>query len=113
MRHAPCADRRRGQAGRQHQGHAIPDSAPDSARLVGHDTGGASTVAHKHTTSPSHGFTIIQEGDLILTGTPSGVGPVAPGEKVECTLKDASGKVLATLDFAAVQREGGYSYVPK
>ena len=55
---------------------------------------------------------ISQEGDLILTGTPSGVGAVSPGEKVECTLKDASGKVLATLDFNAVQREGGYHYQP-
>ena len=54
-----------------------------------------------------------QEGDLILTGTPSGVGAVIPGDKVECTLKDAAGKVLATLDFAAVQREGGYHYKPQ
>lgn len=53
-----------------------------------------------------------QEGDLILTGTPSGVGPVVPGDKVECTLKDSTGKQLASLDFAAVQREGGYHYKP-
>ncbi|TBU35563.1 hypothetical protein BD311DRAFT_744210 [Dichomitus squalens] len=52
----------------------------------------------------------LEEGDLILTGTPSGVGPVVPGDKVECTLKDSTGKQLATLDFAAVQREGGYEY---
>ncbi|KAL7283716.1 hypothetical protein ACG7TL_003152 [Trametes sanguinea] len=54
-----------------------------------------------------------QEGDLILTGTPSGVGPVVPGDKVECTLKDSTGKELATLNFNAVQREGGYHYKPE
>ncbi|KAI0707711.1 hypothetical protein C8Q76DRAFT_627723 [Earliella scabrosa] len=55
----------------------------------------------------------LEEGDLILTGTPSGVGPVGPGDKVECTLTDSTGKQLATLDFAAVQREGGYHYKPE
>ena len=49
----------------------------------------------------------LQEGDLILTGMPSGVGPVNPGDRVSCTLEDiASGKTLATLDFDTVQREG-------
>ncbi|KAI0331058.1 hypothetical protein GY45DRAFT_1249514 [Cubamyces sp. BRFM 1775] len=52
----------------------------------------------------------LEEGDLILTGTPSGVGPVVPGDKIECTLKEGSGKQLATLSFTAVQREGGYQY---
>ena len=56
---------------------------------------------------------VSQEGDLILTGTPSGVGPVVPGDKVECTLKDSTGKQLASLDFNAVQREGGYHYKPE
>jgi acylpyruvate hydrolase len=52
-----------------------------------------------------------QEGDLILTGTPSGVGPVNPGDHVSCTLEDiASGKTLATLEFDAVQRDGGYIF---
>ncbi|CDO73667.1 hypothetical protein BN946_scf185014.g137 [Trametes cinnabarina] len=55
----------------------------------------------------------LEEGDLILTGTPSGVGPVVPGDKVECTLKDSTGKELATLNFNAVQREGGYHYKPE
>lgn len=55
----------------------------------------------------------MQEGDLILTGTPSGVGPIVPGDKVECTLKDSTGKQLATLDFNAVQREAGYHYKPE
>ncbi|KAI0748432.1 hypothetical protein C8Q80DRAFT_1219586 [Daedaleopsis nitida] len=55
----------------------------------------------------------LEEGDLILTGTPSGVGPVVPGDKVECTLTDSTGKQLATLNFNAVQRKGGYQYKPE
>ncbi|KAI0373075.1 hypothetical protein BV20DRAFT_963576 [Pilatotrama ljubarskyi] len=55
----------------------------------------------------------LEEGDLILTGTPSGVGPVVPGDKVECSLNDGSGKQLATLDFNVVRREGGYHYKPE
>jgi acylpyruvate hydrolase len=51
-----------------------------------------------------------QEGDLILTGTPSGVGPVVPGDRVECLLADAQGGELIKLDFTAVQREGGYRF---
>ncbi|TFK36389.1 hypothetical protein BDQ12DRAFT_686817 [Crucibulum laeve] len=53
----------------------------------------------------------LEEGDVILTGTPSGVGPVVPGDSVLCALKDAHGKELDTLDFAVVQREGGYKFV--
>ncbi|KAH9952024.1 hypothetical protein B0H21DRAFT_775586 [Amylocystis lapponica] len=53
----------------------------------------------------------LEEGDLILTGTPQGVGPVVPGDHVECTLVDGSGKLLASLDFNCVQREGGYRFV--
>ncbi|TFK22965.1 mitochondrial protein [Coprinopsis marcescibilis] len=52
----------------------------------------------------------LEEGDVVLTGTPSGVGPIVPGDIVECTLSDASGKQLAKLDFSAVQREGGYEF---
>jgi acylpyruvate hydrolase len=55
-------------------------------------------------------FTYSQEGDLVLTGTPSGVGQVSPGDKVECTLADSTGTQLATLDFVAVTREGGYQF---
>ncbi|KAJ7029389.1 hypothetical protein C8F04DRAFT_1116774 [Mycena alexandri] len=55
----------------------------------------------------------LEEGDLVLTGTPSGVGPVAPGDKVECALADGLGKQLATLDFVAVARQGGYQFAPE
>ncbi|KAI5900660.1 uncharacterized protein SCHCODRAFT_02608509 [Schizophyllum commune H4-8] len=52
----------------------------------------------------------LEEGDLVLTGTPSGVGPVSPGDKIECGLTTASGDELAALNFDAVQRQGGYSF---
>ncbi|KAG2350022.1 hypothetical protein BDR05DRAFT_1055568 [Suillus weaverae] len=54
----------------------------------------------------------LEEGDLILTGTPSGVGPVNPGDSVECTLADPTGKVLAELKFTTESRGGGYQFTP-
>jgi acylpyruvate hydrolase len=49
---------------------------------------------------------------VILTGTPSGVGPVVPGDKVECQLarNSPSGEELLSLKFEATQREGGYRF---
>ena len=32
------------------------------------------------------GFYHLQPGDLIFTGTPAGVGPVAAGDKLECEI---------------------------
>jgi len=53
----------------------------------------------------------LEPNDVILTGTPSGVGPLNAGDKVECTLSDeASGKEIARLQFEAVDREGGYEF---
>ncbi|EPQ57775.1 hypothetical protein GLOTRDRAFT_114416 [Gloeophyllum trabeum ATCC 11539] len=53
----------------------------------------------------------LEEGDLVLTGTPSGVGPLSPGETVECELLDTvSGKQLSSLKFYAVERQGGYHF---
>jgi acylpyruvate hydrolase len=55
----------------------------------------------------------LEEGDVILTGTPSGVGPVIAGDKIECALGDPmNGKELATLAFTAVARDGGYRFKP-
>ena len=54
---------------------------------------------------------VFQEGDLILTGTPSGVGPVVPGDMITAGLSiPASSEFLASLNFTAVEREGGYSF---
>ena len=41
----------------------------------------------------SHYFT-LEQGDLILTGTPDGVGAVRPGDKIECGLTD-----IVTMKF--------------
>lgn len=54
----------------------------------------------------------LQEGDLLLTGTPEGVGPVVAGENVSCSLKDEAGKEIASLEFDAIDREGGYHFQP-
>lgn len=48
---------------------------------------------------------------MILTGTPSGVGQVKPGDKVECKLEDnATGVELAKIEFDAVERDGRYEF---
>ncbi|KAN0076829.1 hypothetical protein V8E55_010684 [Tylopilus felleus] len=52
----------------------------------------------------------LEEGDLILTGTPSGVGPVTPGDAIECTLAEPNGKILDQLTFTTVSRNGGYLF---
>ncbi|KAK7013892.1 hypothetical protein R3P38DRAFT_3004248 [Favolaschia claudopus] len=62
---------------------------------------------------PISSIMTLKEGDLTLIGTPSGVGPVSPGDKVGCTLADSDEKELSVLDFVAVAREGGYQFVPK
>lgn len=55
----------------------------------------------------------LEEGDLILTGTPAGVGPIAAGDKIECALVDpAINEVLERVDFGVRDRVGGYLYVP-
>src|ERR1700679_1036432 len=32
----------------------------------------------------------LEEGDLILTGTPAGVGPIIAGDRIECALVDVT-----------------------
>ncbi|KIJ44265.1 hypothetical protein M422DRAFT_60088 [Sphaerobolus stellatus SS14] len=55
----------------------------------------------------------LEEGDVILTGTPSGVGPIQPGDAITAELSEPAGtEPLATLNFLAVQREGGYAFQP-
>ena len=56
----------------------------------------------------------LQEGDLLLTGTPSGVGPVAPGDEVTAELSlPESKEPLSSLVFKAAQRGDGYQFVPE
>lgn len=51
----------------------------------------------------------LEKGDLILTGTPKGVGPVEAGDHVKATLS-VDGKVLETIEFDAEQKPGPYEY---
>ncbi|KDQ19763.1 hypothetical protein BOTBODRAFT_169823 [Botryobasidium botryosum FD-172 SS1] len=55
----------------------------------------------------------LEEGDLILTGTPSGVGPVEPGDTITAGLaipSSSSSSPLATLKLLAEQRQQGYVF---
>lgn len=45
----------------------------------------------------------LEEGDIIMTGTPKGVGRVLPGETITCDLA-VDGKVLSQLTFPAIDR---------
>ncbi|KAI0005942.1 hypothetical protein BJV74DRAFT_745149, partial [Russula compacta] len=55
----------------------------------------------------------LEEGDLVLTGTPAGVGPVVAGDKVECALIDVTtNEELERITFDARDRVAGYLYAP-
>ncbi|KAH8921307.1 hypothetical protein BT69DRAFT_1283252 [Atractiella rhizophila] len=58
------------------------------------------------------GIMTLEEGDLILTGTPAGVGPVKAGDKVFAGLVQ-DGTELARLDLVAKARLGGYQFTGK
>ncbi|KAG0143344.1 hypothetical protein CROQUDRAFT_672992 [Cronartium quercuum f. sp. fusiforme G11] len=55
------------------------------------------------------GIMTLEEGDLLLTGTPAGVGPVKPGDLVEAGLEQ-SDILLDELRHTAIQRNDGFSY---
>jgi 2-keto-4-pentenoate hydratase/2-oxohepta-3-ene-1,7-dioic acid hydratase in catechol pathway len=44
----------------------------------------------------SHYFS-LQEGDVVLTGTPAGVGPLVSGDKLEAKLCGEKGEVLLSI----------------
>ncbi|KAJ1308764.1 hypothetical protein OPQ81_004454 [Rhizoctonia solani] len=53
----------------------------------------------------------LEEGDLILTGTPHGVGPVKVGDKITAGLAiPDQPALLASLELEAVARDGGYVF---
>jgi len=55
----------------------------------------------------------LEEGDLLLTGTPAGVGPLVAGDRVECALVDpTTDEVLERITFGVKDRVTGYHYVP-
>ncbi|KAG9067881.1 hypothetical protein KI688_011472 [Linnemannia hyalina] len=45
----------------------------------------------------------LEEGDIIMTGTPKGVGRVLPGETITCNLT-VDGRVLSQLTFPVIDR---------
>ncbi|KAM0750502.1 hypothetical protein T439DRAFT_343212 [Meredithblackwellia eburnea MCA 4105] len=54
----------------------------------------------------------LEEGDLLLTGTPSGVGPVKAGDKVTAGLRQG-GKDISNIKHDVIPREGGYFFQGK
>lgn len=58
------------------------------------------------------GIMKLEEGDLILTGTPAGVGQVKDGEtvQVKLTYPGLDGAVLDQYDVKAVDRKGGFEF---
>lgn len=53
----------------------------------------------------------LQPGDIVLTGTPKGVGPIVPGDKVQATLS-YDGVVLpdATIEMDVTEKDGPYFF---
>lgn len=47
---------------------------------------------------------------LAPAGTPSGVGPIQPGDKITSGLATAAGREIATLSVGVTAREGGYVF---
>ncbi|KAG8859375.1 hypothetical protein FRB96_004590 [Tulasnella sp. 330] len=52
----------------------------------------------------------LEEGDVLLTGTPAGVGPISAGDEIAAGLKSPNGSSLAELSLKAIDRKGGYSF---
>lgn len=51
----------------------------------------------------------LEAGDVLLTGTPSGVGPIHPGDVVTAGMKPANAdKDLVSLKFDVIERKGNY-----
>jgi len=51
----------------------------------------------------------LEEGDLLLTGTPAGVSRIVAGDKVEAGLEQ-DGELIASIKHDTVDRQGGYSF---
>ncbi|KAI8058388.1 hypothetical protein BDF22DRAFT_739795 [Syncephalis plumigaleata] len=55
------------------------------------------------------GIMRLEPGDLILTGTPKGVGPISPGQKMTAGLQLPHGSLLSEIQFEAVERQGVFN----
>ncbi|TXT13179.1 hypothetical protein VHUM_01580 [Vanrija humicola] len=58
------------------------------------------------------GIMRLEEGDVLLTGTPAGVGPIVDGESVnvKLTYPGLDGKVLSEFTVKAENRKTGYEF---
>jgi len=54
----------------------------------------------------------LNEGDLLLTGTPAGVGQIKAGDRITAGLSNGAFD-LATLEHEAKDRVGGYTFKPE
>lgn len=53
----------------------------------------------------------LQPGDIVLTGTPKGVGPIVPGDKVKATLSyDGAVVPEATIELDVADKDGPYAF---
>ncbi|KIM27558.1 hypothetical protein M408DRAFT_166659 [Serendipita vermifera MAFF 305830] len=53
----------------------------------------------------------LEEGDLILTGTPEGVGAIQAGDKITAGLQlPSTNDSLVALEFDVVDRNGGFAF---
>lgn len=54
----------------------------------------------------------LEAGDIILTGTPKGVGPIVPGDKVSCKIYDEADNIIeeGSMDFDVAQKPGPYIF---
>jgi acylpyruvate hydrolase len=56
----------------------------------------------------------LEVGDVILTGTPSGVGPIQAGEIVTAGLRpEGQESDLVELKFDVINRKGGFAFKEK
>ena len=97
-------------------GKDVEASAPVSAIVpvarIGHPVNGAITLSQNGAVKQNadiselvwsvpeiiahlSGFYHLEPGDLIFTGTPAGVGPVAPGDKLECAIQGVGALVVS------------------
>lgn len=58
------------------------------------------------------GIMKLEAGDVVLTGTPSGVGPVVAGQTIHASLTypGLEGKELSSFEIKVVDKDGGYEF---
>ncbi|KNF03015.1 hypothetical protein PSTG_03609 [Puccinia striiformis f. sp. tritici PST-78] len=78
-------------------------------------TGSTQNMIHKipELISYCSGIMTLEEGDLLLTGTPAGVSSISPGDEVEIGVEqetNSSIKIIDQIKFNAIQRSDGLTY---